>query len=111
MVSRERHRQQSRGTLSSGFYPGLGGKKGGKAIWRIGISSTEMQISAFMEKVRTGTGRLDQEPLCCVFSIPKGSAPVTQDSLASQGLQADLPGRIGVVFSWMPCCRFSPVAE
>lgn len=67
MVSRERHRQQSRGTLSSGFYPGLGGKKGRKAIWRIGISSTEMQISAFMEKVRTGTGRLDQEPLCCVF--------------------------------------------
>lgn len=40
----------SRGSLSSGFFPGLGGKTGGQAIWKIGLSSTEMQISADMER-------------------------------------------------------------
>lgn len=45
-----RRRLLSRGSLSSGFFPGLPGKTGEEAIWRIGISRSEMQISADMER-------------------------------------------------------------
>jgi hypothetical protein len=64
----------SRGSLSSGFSQGLGGKTGGQAIWRIGTSSTEIQISA---DLWTWTGSLGQEPICCGFPILKGVARVT----------------------------------
>lgn len=80
--------------------PGLGGKTGGQVIWRTGISNTEMQISAGSW---AWTGSLGQEPLCCFFSVLKGGVPVTQDSLASQGLQAELAVRLDRVFFWVPC--------
>lgn len=62
------------------------------------MSNTEMQISADLEKLWAWTGSPGQEPLCCVFSILKGGVRVSQDSLASQGLQTDLPVRLGKVF-------------
>lgn len=52
-----------------------------------------MQISAYPEKIRPWTESLAEESLCSASSAhsnPKGGAPVTQDSLANQGLQADL---------------------
>lgn len=58
------------------------------------------------------TGSLAQGPLCSASSTHSnstGGVPVTQDSLANQGLQADLVRRGG--FFRVPYCKSSSAPE